>query len=240
MYKGLQFKIILIFVIFTITLMAALGIVMVVGSFNYYNSEFSSTMDLAFNSEGELVKELNSAVSSSDYITRIKEILRAYSGSLGIDNYRNYYVLDANGGFLDGSDSSLGASLEITPNILTAMSGTVGKANNNQTGYSDYAYYIGDENASCIVYIKDSNDDAKEFTSMIFRVLVETLVAGMAVAIALSFFLSKAITTPIKELTEVSQKISQGNYDEDANVKVDDEIGTLSTTINNMKEEIKN
>ena len=51
MYRGLHFKIILIFVIFTVALMAALGAVMVVGSFNYYNEEFASQMETAFGKE---------------------------------------------------------------------------------------------------------------------------------------------------------------------------------------------
>lgn len=219
--------------------MATFGTIMVVSSFNYYNGEFSSAMETSFDDDGELMYELRKSVGSDDYAARMKEVLRAYSGTLGISNSRNYCILSANGEYLEGSDASMSGNIEITPNILKAMSGERGSDKGTGISFSDYAVKISGGGNECIVYVRDSHDDAKEFSGMIFKILMQTLLVGMIVAVVLSVILSKAIISPIKELTDIAQKITKGNYEERANIKANDEIGTLSDTINNMTEVIK-
>ncbi|MBR6051894.1 MAG: HAMP domain-containing protein [Clostridia bacterium] len=239
MYRGLHFKIILIFVIFTVALMAALGAVMVVGSFNYYNEDFASQMETALGKEGEITEELTAALSSDDSVAHQKEILRAYSGLLGIGRYRNFYILNKDGEFLDGSDVSSMSELEITPNIVSAMSGKTGDAKRLWTSYIDYAVPLSSGTNSCIVYVIDTQEEARSFATMILGLTVQTLLVVLVIAIALSFFLSKAITSPIRKLTDIAKKISDGDYEESADIEASDEIGTLSDTINNMKNVIK-
>lgn len=241
MYKGLHFKIILIFVIFTITLMAAIGAVMLAGAFDYYNNDFYDQMESAFGDDSELMIELDLAmdIDEGESAARQKEILRAYSSLLGIGRYRNYCILDMNGVYIDGSDAALGERLDITPNIISAMSGKVGDEKRLWTSYIDYAVPILGENGGCIIYIIDSQEDARGFAMMIFQIIAQTLLIGMLIAIILSFFLSKAITSPIRSLTGIAKKISDGDYDESADVSADDEIGILADTINNMKDVIK-
>lgn len=239
MYRGLHFKIILIFVIFTITLMASLGAVMLVGSFNYYNNVFASQMENAFDDGGELVSELRAALSSDDRVAHQKEILRAYAGSLGVGKYRNFYILSTNGEFLDGSDVSAMSELEITPNIVSAMSGKTGDGKRLWTSYIDYAVPLSAGENESIIYVIDTQEEARNFATMILSLTAQTLLIVLVIAIALSFFLAKAITAPIMKLTDVAKKISDGEYDENADIESDDEIGTLSDTINNMKNVIK-
>lgn len=241
MYKGLHFKIILIFVIFTITLMAAIGAVMLAGAFEYYNNDFSEQMESAFADDSELMIELDLAMDMDDggSVSRQKEILKAYSSLLGIGRYRNCCILDMNGVYLDGSDASLGERLDVTPNIISAMSGSVGCEKRMWTSYIDYAVPMIGDGGSCIIYVIDSQEEARGFSMMIFQIIAQTLLIGMLIAIVLSFFLSKAITSPIRSLTGIAKKISDGDYDESANVSTDDEIGILADTINNMKDVIK-
>lgn len=219
--------------------MAALGAVMVVGSFNYYNEEFASQMETAFGKDGEITEELTAALSSEDHVAHQKEILRAYSGSLGVGQYRNFYILDKNGVFLDGSDTSAIGELEITPNIVSAMSGKTGDEKRLWTSYIDYAVPLSGGGNDCIIYVIDTQEEARNFATMILGLTVQTLLVVLVIAIALSFFLSKAITSPIRKLTDIAKKISDGDYEESADIEASDEIGTLSDTINNMKNVIK-
>ena len=239
MYRGLHFKIILIFVVFTVVLMAAVGSVMILGSYTYYNDSFVSTMNTAFSDDGELIGALTDALSQEDYASRQGDILRSYSGALGIGDYRNYYVLDGQGRFLVGSDAVLGPSLEITPNIVSAMAHNGGTAQNKWADYIDYAVYLTDGTNESIVYVRDSQQQARAFGRMVLRITAQTLVIGMAIAIVLAFFLSKAITSPIRSLTAMAKQIAAGDYSENADVNSNDELGTLSDTINNMKDVIK-
>ena len=239
MYRGLHFKIILIFVIFTVVLMAALSIVMLVGASNYYNDGFTAQMNSAFADGSELSSELNDALYDSDFAARQKEILRAYSTQLGIGRYRNFYIMNENGEVLDGSDTEAAVSLEITPNILSALSGKVGNEKKLFSNYIDYAVPFGSEDNKCVIYVIDTQEEAREFSLMIIRLTAQTMLVIIGFAIVLAYFLSKAIASPIKKLTGVAQKISDGDYGDNADIFASDEIGTLSDTINNMKNVIK-
>ena len=239
MYRGLHFKIILIFVVFTIVLMASLLAVMISSSFNYYNNDFYSQMEQAFADDSELCGELRAALAQDDFAARQKEIIRAYSSTVGIDRYRDYYILDKNGNVLDGSDAESFDSLESTPNMISALAGKKGSAKRWLSGYTDYAVPLSGDGNECIIYVIDTQGEARAFSSMIFSLTWKTALVVMLVAVVLAFFLSKAITAPIRKLTDIAQKISSGNYDENADITSSDEIGTLSDTINNMKTVIK-
>lgn len=239
MYRGLHFKIILIFVIFTIVIMASIGAFMIAEAFEYYTGDFFDQMNTAFSPSGDLFRELENALDSEDYAERQNEILKAYSSYLGISRYRNFYVLDMNGNFLTGSDASLGENLKITPNLISAMSGDVGQERRNRISYVDYAVSVSSGGNECIVYVIDTQEEARGFVNVIFKITWKALLIGMLIAIALSFFLSGEITKPIRSLTDIAKKISDGNYEESVDIKARDEIGTLSDTINNMKNVIK-
>lgn len=240
MYKNLHFKIILIFVVFTVTLMAAISAVLIVSSNRFYSSDFQTEMKAALASDSGLVSELRSAMTEDNFSAKQNEILRAYSGTLGISKYRNYYILDMSGAMLDGSDTELGKELEITPNIVTALSGGVGDEKEYWTSYIDYAVYLENSGKSCIIYVKDSQEEVRLFSEMIFQITVQAIFFGMLVAIVLSFFLAKAITSPIRALTVSAGRIAAGEFSEEVKVNSNDEIGTLSVTFNNMKNVLKN
>lgn len=240
MYKNLHFKIILIFVVFTVTLMAAISAVLIVSSNRFYSSDFQTEMKTALASDSGLVSELRSAMTEDNFSAKQNEILRAYSGTLGISKYRNYYILDMSGAMLDGSDTELGKELEITPNIVTALSGGVGDEKEYWTSYIDYAVYLENSGKSCIIYVKDSQEEVRLFSEMIFQITVQAIFFGMLVAIVLSFFLAKAITSPIRALTVSAGRIAAGEFSEEVKVNSSDEIGTLSVTFNNMKNVLKN
>ena len=239
MYRNLHYKIILIFVIFTIVLMAAIGAILISSAYNFYNDDFLDQMNAAFDPGDTLYEELLSALSENDPTAIQKEVMRSYSGQLGISKYRNYYILDRNGKFLDGSDARLGADLEKTANLISAMAGRSGTDKQFWTDYIDYAVYFSSGSEACIVYIKDSQEEARSFAVMIFQITVQALFIGLAVAVLLSFFLAKAITSPIQSLTEGAQKIARGEFESEIRIRSGDEIGTLTDAFNNMKDVLK-
>ena len=240
MYKNLHYKIILIFVIFTITLMTAIGAILISSADAFYNNEFLEQMDTVFDPEGPLYADLLDALDTYEATERQKEILRSYSSQLGINKSRNYYILDGNGVFLDGSDARLGAELEKTPNLIAAMAGGQGTEKQFQTDYIDYAIYLSGTESDCIIYVKDLQTQAKSFSVMIFEIILQAFFIGLAVAVLLSFFLARAITAPIQSLTEGAQKIAHGEFESEIRIRSDDEIGILTESFNNMRDVLKN
>ena len=240
MYKNLHFKIVVIFVVFTMVIMSAVGAMMLYNTVSYYSDEFDTQMGSAFGEGSDLYLELVSAFSSENYFEKQNEILKAYSGTLGIDSHRDYYVLTTGGGFMAGSDAKLGGELEITPNIISAMNGAVGNKNRFWEEYVDFAVRIGDGKKESIIYIKDTQEEVRSFMMMIFRMTVQSMFFGLLVAVVLSFFLARAITEPIRKLTIGAQRIADGEFEESIDVKGNDEIGALSATFSNMKDVLKN
>ena len=65
----------------------------------------------------------------------------------------------------------------------------------------------------------------------------------LALVIIFSIFLSlrlvKKIVEPVKELEDVTLKMTQGDYKIRANIKTNDELGTLGNSFNNMAEQLQ-
>ena len=240
MYKSLYFKIILILVIFIIIVMSVVGTVLLNIISSYYAEEFITQMDKNFASDTQLYGALVSALDSEEYWVEQKAFLNSYSNLLGIDDYRNYYILDMNGNLLDGSDRELGVKLQKTPNMLSAMNGKNENSEYFSSEYADYALYLSSGERECIIYIKDSQDEMQQFSWIMFSIILQTLFIGFIIAFVLAFFLSKAITSPIQNLTKGAQLIAAGEFSHQIDVHSKDEIGTLTDTFNHMKNVLKN
>lgn len=236
MYRGLYFKIILILVIFILIVMSVVGAVLVSSVFGYYNDQFASCMAQNFENSAQLRQYLEAAMveSPDDFATKQKTILASYASRLGIDDYRNYYILDADGNFLDGSDTADGTALAETPNLLAALNGRIGNTNTANTDYADYALPLESGDVACIIYLRDTQDELHEINWMLFSIILQALFVGLLIAIFLSFFLARAISMPLSRLTEGIQRVANGDFKDKINVHSNDEIGVLTENFNTM------
>ena len=240
MYRSLYFKIILIFVVLMVTVMAAIGTVLLNGVFQFYTNEFVTQIDQNLNNDTDLRRALSGILSDEDYVESIKLALDAYKSSFGIDMYRNYYILSKEGKYLYGSDEEANQTIVITPNILSAMEGGEGKVQLWGSDYTDYAIYIGNEDNECIIYIRDTQEEMRQLSGRLVTIILQTIMFGLLIAVVLSFFLAKAITSPIQSLTKGAQLITAGEFTEKIDVHARDEIGILTVTFNNMNQVLKN
>ncbi|MBQ9134083.1 MAG: HAMP domain-containing protein [Clostridia bacterium] len=241
MHRGLYFKIILILVVFILIVMSVVGAVLIANVLDFYNDEFSNCMAQNFGGDGQLRVYLENAMENADMSAAAqsqKAILASYSSRLGIDDYRSYYILDANGSFLAGSDAQ-GGSIAKTPNLVAAIGGEVGSAQNQGLGYADYALPLSKGDSACIIYIRDTQEELQEVTWMLFSIILQALLVGLVIAFILSFFLARAISLPLSKLTEGVQRVAKGNFAEKINVQSNDEIGVLTENFNRMSSMIE-
>lgn len=236
MYRGLYFKIILILVIFTLIVMSVVGAVLISSVLGYYNDQFAACMTQNFGEDAQLRQYLEAAMTGADgdFAAKQKSILASYASRLGIDDYRNYYILDADGNFLDGSDTAGGEVLAETPNLVAAMNGQLGDANTAGSDYADYALPLTVGDASCIIYLRDTQDELHEINWMLFSIILQALFIGLLIAILLSFFLARAISMPLSRLTEGVQRVAKGDFKDKISVHSADEIGVLTENFNTM------
>ncbi|MEE0969496.1 MAG: ATP-binding protein [Clostridia bacterium] len=240
MQKSLYSKIILILVVFIITVMSVVSVVLLGNIYSYYTSAFTKNMESTFDETSSLYIELQKALEAPDYLRRQKEILLSYSSILGIDSYRNFYILDMNGNCLESSDSVSISALEKTPNIIGAMNKKTSATQNQAVSYTDYALYLGNEENSCIIYVKDTQDDMRQLSWRLFTIILQSILIGLVIAVVMAFFLSKAITAPIQSLTKGAKLIAAGDFSQKLEVHSKDEIGVLTGTFNHMKKRLKN
>ena len=229
-----------------ITVMAVVGTVLLNNVFRFYTDEFSGQMEKYFSGDlrSDLIRAMDAVPTGTEgeygFAREQKSILAAYGFSLGIDDYRNYYILDMDGNVLESSNEALAGDLPVTPNILSAMSRTDGTGQLIGSSYTDYAVYLkGDSGRECIIYIKDTQEEMQQLSWRLFSIILQAVFFGLIIAIILSFFLAKAITSPIQSLTQGAQLIASGNLEQEIDVHSRDEIGTLTNTFNHMGRVLK-
>lgn len=239
MYRGLHFKIILILGVFILIVMSVVGAVLVSSVLGYYNDQFSACMAQNLEGDSQLRQYLEAAMQdggASEYVPKQKSILASYSSRLGIDDYRNYYILDGDGAFLDGSDTAGGEALAETPNLIAAMNGRLGDANTSGGDYVDFALPLERDGERCIIYIRDTQEELREVNWMLFTIILQALFIGVFIALVLSFFLARAIALPLSRLTEGVQRVAKGDFHDKISVHSNDEIGVLTENFNQMSQ----
>ena len=240
MLKSLYFKIVLILLIFIVAVMAAVGAILLNGVTTFYMDDFADQMTECFAADSFLTRDLNDAAKGQNIAYELKNVLSSYRNILGIDEYRNYYVLNLDGEMLYGSDTDLGTRLVMTPNLLSAVSGTENNLRGGGMDYADWAVRIPAENGEdCIVYIKDSLDEMRQLNTVLFSIILQSLLIGVLIAILLSFFLAKSISSPLQSLTYDTQLVASGEFTHDLEVGSEDEIGVLAENFNYMKERLR-
>lgn len=242
MFKSLSLKIAMMFVLLTICVIILIGTFMTSSIDSFYDSEFKNLMSLVFNEDytNQLSTNVNSGISANEIFANIS----VYNSQLGIDSFRNLYLLNGKTGKPISkctTNASLAETLEISPNIITAMSGKIGNKTISGSGYMDYAIPIekGD-NVEYIIYVCDTKEETDNVLSSIFILMLQALLIGLAISVLFSILLSKTIILPIQSLTVKAGKIAEGDFGQKIEVRSTDEIGKLTNTFNLMASELKN
>ena len=240
MVKSLYFKIVLILLIFIIAVMCAVGAILMNGVTSFYIDEFTEQMRECFDEDGLLMMELKQVSGAELYAEDMKQVLSSYGSILGIDQYRNYFVLNTDGEMLSGSDTALGANLPVTPNLLFAINDSSDNISMGGMDYADWAVRLHrGENEDCIIYIKDSLEEMRQLNQVLFAIILQAMFIGILIAVLLSFLLAKSISSPLQSLTYDTQLVASGEFSHEIEVRSSDEIGVLADNFNYMKERLR-
>ncbi len=243
MFRSLHMKLVLIMVLLIISLMTVVGAFLVNSVAGFYLKDFYSQMSGVFNNDTQFIRELTNEVEGEESgVEMLQQVLSATMGELGVDGRnRNYAILDGNtGAYLAGSNDEEGISLEMTPNLLTALSQKeVGTDSDVTANYMDVAIPITRGGASYIIYILDNRQTVRDLNSQIFALVVEALVFGLVISVLLSFLLAKTMITPIESLTDGAKRVAGGDFSRKIEVSSKDEIGVLTNTFNNMAQQLR-
>ena len=242
MFKSIRFKITLMFVLLTLSVVIFISTFMVNSTDAYYHNEFKNLMSVVFSEEytSLLSEAVYSETAANDIYTNVTSY---YSVQIGIDSFRNVYILDGETGKpIPGcsSNEALAQSIDISTNIITAMNGECGDEVNNVLPYMDYAVPIEkDSEIKYIIYIRDTKEESNSIISSIFSIMLSYMLMALAISLLFAILLSKTILAPIQSLTQKSKKIASGDFESEIEVTGSDEIGKLTETFNQMAQELK-
>jgi len=230
MFRSLRMKLVVVLVLLEISVMAVVG-TFLISSVTAYNIEnFKSQMAMAFSQEFILSLDKTAAESGAEGLV---DVMEAYSGALGLGEYRVFFLLDAKGNYLGGTGQQ---APELTPNMLRALEGDVGQSIGRLSPYFDVAVPVSADGVTTafVVGVLDSRQELDDLTFTLFTILVRAMLFGLLVAVLLSFFLSKTITDPVEKLTAQATAIAGGDFSRLPESQSGDEIGELTETFNEM------
>ena len=214
MFRSLHRKLVLILVLLIVSVMAVVGTFLINSINTFYLNSFYEQMQAVFTTDTIRSMQEAAAEPGTD---GLKTIIDAHKSRLGIDDYRNYAILDSEGGFLDGSNPNV--SVTRTSNVIAAMAGETGTRSAVSDSIMDIAVPLdknGDGAVDYIVYIADNKREISDLSWRFFQIVMQAMMFGLLAAILLSFLLSKTITTPIERITEGARSIAEGNFDQRA------------------------
>ena len=241
MFRSLHMKLVLIMVLLIVSLMTVVGAFLTNSVSRFYMNEFYSQMDAVF-SDREFARQLiTPEEGEEDGAAALRQILQSYMGVLGVDaRNRNFYILNGQtGAFLTGSDPAGGQELASTPNMNAALMGRGVFEGDPAADYMDVAVPVTRGEDSYIIYILDNRATVESLSGELFTLILEALVFGLIISLLLSFLLSKTMITPIERLTNAAERVADGDFSRKIEVFSRDEIGILTSTFNDMANQLK-
>lgn len=85
-----------------------------------------------------------------------------------------------------------------------------------------------------IAILQRSLNEALKAFNHLQNILYILFTISMIISVILAFFIARQVTHPVKLLTEGAKLIEDGIYDNDINIKQNDEIGLLADSFNSM------
>lgn len=233
MFKSIQYKIVAIFVVLILTIVIVIGVFLTSNIISFYHNEFSVMMEKVFSDP--FIDELSKISGQEDGLDRLERTITSYIGPLGIDTYRFCCILDAkDASVLFTTDTELSKTLDLSENIITAMTGARGNSVNSEKPYMDYAVSVGSVSPKYIIYVRDTKEELQSISYSIVLVMVRSLLIALFITIVLGYLLGRTITSPIISLTKRAERIAAGDFESIPVSGSNDEIGRLSNTFRYM------
>ena len=243
MRKSIRTKIVFIMIMLILLLMTVVLAFLIIGVQSFYTNDFYKQMETVFSNKAA-VSSLRNAADEENAADRLKQVLSAYEGQLGINTgTRNFYILDGKtGAVLTSSAPDEDAGIEITANIVKALQGETSYKGSSGTDFMDVAVPIVSESGAgrFVVYIIDNKQTAQDLNAEIFTLILEAVLIGFAISVVLSVILSGTMLSPIRGMTAAASAMAGGDFSAKIAVESGDEIGVLSDTFNDMGSQLEN
>ena len=83
------------------------------------------------------------------------------------------------------------------------------------------------------------SDTHQMFVDAVHRYLIHASIIATAIAVLLSFLLTRTVLRPLSQMTEVTQRVAAGDYSARVDVTSKDEVGRLGLAFNRMADNLE-
>ncbi len=242
--RSLQWRLVFIFILFTIALMLAIIAILNYFINSFYYETFKNGIEQGFqkwNISGNPNREDVISLGKDQNAMWLFQVSEFKSCTV-IDKNTNEIVYTSDRRFSNDKQQQILEEVLKSRNYLSALAGRRGSADNLVHGkdegqlFFDYARQAGD----FVFYFRSDRTEWIDALNEINNILKLVFLIAIALALVFGFLISKAITVPIVDVMHKARKIAAGDFGQVLKVKSDDEIGKLTKAFNFMAKELKN
>jgi signal transduction histidine kinase len=74
---------------------------------------------------------------------------------------------------------------------------------------------------------------------VIYRAVLLGAIVALVIALTIAYFVSRSMTSPIREMKEIAGRLAQGDFSRKVRIKSQDELGELAKSLNTMADELQ-
>nr|WP_243875436.1 cell wall metabolism sensor histidine kinase WalK [Lactiplantibacillus plantarum] len=243
-FKTINFKIALVFALLLLITLEIVGAIFVKQLESKNIQDFKQSVQIPTYIDNSLSEQLT--VSSTRKANgQIKTILSNYNNT----NVDEIQVVDSKGtirGTSDVNDQSVVGQKTTDRNVKNAIynnrtytKSTYDTQNNGRYYVSIVPLYSSNSagNSSQLVgvlYVRANMKSVYSTINNIMGIFVIASLAAMVLGLGIAIIIARAITHPIEEMKQQTQRIARGDYAGQVRVYSDDELGQLAKAINNL------
>ena len=218
-------------------MLVLLWVFQVVSLQNFYTDEIMSQID----EDAAYLAECLSRNETDEFMTRASSL--AYTKNLSVQVYETPTFCVYNSESTIPTPSSLASDAVFKEAVETTLAGGAFQGATKHPKYETnvairgipYRNYDGSYGA---LMISVSLAPVSTTVNILQRQLIITTVVLLALALVISFIISRTLTKPILRIEKATKRIAEGDYSVKLDVDSGDEIGSLAESVNNMAEEL--
>ncbi|ALO02897.1 cell wall metabolism sensor histidine kinase WalK [Lactiplantibacillus paraplantarum] len=243
-FKTINFKIALVFALLLLITLEIVGAIFVKQLESKNIQDFKQAVQIPTYIDNSLAEQLT--VSSTRKANgQIKTILSNYNNT-NIDEIR---VVDSKGtirGTSDVNDQSVVGQKTTDRNVKNAIynnrtytKSTYDTQNNGRYYISIVPLYSSNSTGNSsqlvgVLYVRANMKSVYSTINNIMGIFVIASLVAMVLGLGIAIIIARAITRPIEEMKQQTQRIARGDYAGQVRVYSDDELGQLAKAINNL------
>jgi two-component system sensor histidine kinase VicK len=227
-----------VFFLIVIALMIIVGTFLIYSVEDTYYKTFSNDVE-NWNNNLEKAGVLSEKIIANDvYVEEVYKTLKLY---YQIDETsRKGYLLDSTGALIYPKNTNIMSddTPDITQSIIIAMNGK----ESIQTAENCYEFakpITSNGNIKYIFYMEQDRSTIDEVITSLKQTIIYTVFAALAIAIFITYLLSRAITVPIYKLQSRAEKMAEGDFTPITELKSGDEISQLADRFNYMAKKLE-